>query len=183
MLWRTWHHDLATRRPGHQGFAEVVGWRLRSPDRDSYGGSVTAPGIPLPTDDELSADAMKVLSALPPLNIFRALAALPLSLRPFLELGGSILGGANLTPSERELAILRVAHLTSAGYERQQHEQLGRSVGLTAAEIDATTAPSPGELLTEDGALICRATDEITRDIRLSDETLASVRERWRSEE
>ena len=107
------------------------------------------------------------------------MATLPSSLRPFLELGGSLLGGTNLTPQERELAILRVAHLTNAAYERQQHEQLGRAVGLTEPEIEATTAVSPGHVLSADGALICRATDEITRDVRLSDEALALVRERW----
>ena len=69
--------------------------------------------------------------------------------------------------------------MTNAAYERQQHEQLGRAVGLTEAEIDATTTASPGDVLPADGALICRATDEITRDVRLSDEALALVRERW----
>jgi AhpD family alkylhydroperoxidase len=136
-------------------------------------------GIPLPTDDALTPEAREILGALPPLNVFRAVAALPASLRPFLELGGSLLGGANLTPAERELAILRVAHVTHAAYERQQHEQLGRAVGLTDAEIEATTAADPGDTLPADGALICRATDEITRDVRLSDEALALVRERW----
>jgi len=140
---------------------------------------VSDPGLPLPTDAELTPEAREILGALPPLNVFRAVAALPASLRPFLELGGSLLGGANLTPAERELAILRVAHLTSAAYERQQHEQLGRAVGLTAAEISATATEHPGDVLVADGALICRAADEITRDVRLSDEALALVRERW----
>ena len=136
-------------------------------------------GLPLPADDALTPEAREILAALPPLNVFRAVAALPASLRPFLELGGSLLGGTNLKPAERELAILRVAHLTQAAYERQQHEQLGRAVGLTEAEIEATTAARPGDTLPADGALICRATDEITRDVRLSDEALALVRGRW----
>lgn len=140
---------------------------------------MTEQAIPLPSDDDLPPEAVKILAALPPLNVFRAVAGLPSSLRPFLELGGSILAGSNLTPGQRELAILRVAHLTSAAYERQQHEQLGRSVGLSEAEIEATATPSPEDLLAEDGALVCRATDEITNDVRLSDETLAEVRERW----
>lgn len=140
---------------------------------------MTETGIPLPSNEELSPEALRILGSLPPLNVFRAVAILPRSLRPFLELGGSILGGTNLTPKERELAILRVAHLTAARYERQQHEQLARSLGMTEAEIGATSASSPGDVLPEDEALLCRATDEITRDVRLSDETLALVRERW----
>ena len=140
---------------------------------------MTADALPLPADADLTPEAREILAALPPLNVFRAVATLPASLRPFLELGGSLLGGTNLTPQERELAILRVAHLTDAAYERQQHEQLGRAVGLTDTEIEATTAANPGDVLPADGALICRATDEITRDVRLSDEALALVRERW----
>ena len=52
---------------------------------------MTAEGIPLPTDAELTPEAREILGALPPLNVFRAVAALPASLRPFLELGGSLL--------------------------------------------------------------------------------------------
>ena len=136
-------------------------------------------GLPLPTDDELAPEALELLQALPPLNVFRAVAALPASFRPFLELGGSLLGGTNLTPVERELAILRVAHLTNAPYERQQHEQLARAVGIPEPEIEATATDDPAGALPADGALICRATDEVTLHVRLSDATLAEVRERW----
>jgi AhpD family alkylhydroperoxidase len=140
---------------------------------------MTRTGLPLPSDDELPAEVADVLRSLPPLNVFRAIAALPASFRPFMELGGSILGGEHLTPQERELAILRVAHVTDAPYERQQHEQLARAVGLDDETIAATTSPEPGDALPADGALICRAADEITRDVRLSDEALSLVRERW----
>ncbi len=140
---------------------------------------MTAPLIPLPTDDELPPEVREVLAALPPLNIFRALGTLPPSVRPFLELGGSLLGGAHLTPQEREIAILRVAHVTGAPYERQQHEQLGRAVGLSEEQIIATAMDSPDDVLDPDGALICRATDEISRDVRLSDDALALIVERW----
>lgn len=140
---------------------------------------MTQPGLPLPTDEQLAPEALEILRALPPLNVFRAIAALPASFRPFMELGGSILGGSNLTPVERELAILRVAHVTQAAYERQQHEQLARAVGIEEDAIAATATDDPAAVLDADGALICRATDEITRDVRLSDPTLAAVRERW----
>ena len=87
-------------------------------------------GIPLPTDEQLPPEAVKLLSSLPPLNVFRAVAGLPRSLRPFLELGGSILGASNLTPQERELAILRVARLTpGAEYEWVQHVPILLALG------------------------------------------------------
>src|SRR5262249_11848166 len=141
--------------------------------------NMTAAGLPLPADEDLPPDAVQVLAALPPLNVFRAVAILPSSLRPFLELGGSILGGSELTPREREFAILRVAHLTAAEYERQQHVQLARSLGVSDEEIEATASAAPGERLPVDESLICQAAEEITRDVRLSDETLDAVRDRW----
>lgn len=136
-------------------------------------------GLPLPADEQLPPETVEILRGLPPLNVFRAVATLPKSLRPFLALGGSLLGGEHLTPAERELAILRVAHLTEAAYERRQHEQLARIAGISEADIAATAVESPDAALTADGALICRAADEITREVRLSDEALALVRARW----
>jgi alkylhydroperoxidase family enzyme len=138
----------------------------------------TTGGLPLPTDAELAPEARSILARMPPLNVFRAIAALPAALRPFLQLGGALLGGEHLTAAERELAILRVAHLTHASYERHQHEQLARIAGLSEAEIAATADAEP-DALSDDQRLICRATDEITTLVRLSDEALAEVRARW----
>lgn len=140
---------------------------------------MSPPGLPLPTDAELSADATRILGKLPPLNVFRAVAGIPAALRPFLQLGGALLAGEHLTAAERELAILRVAYLTEAPYERHQHEQLARLAGLTQSEIDATTLEHPAAQLGPDHALICQATDEITASVRLADDTLALVRTRW----
>lgn len=138
-----------------------------------------APGIPLPTDEQLTPEALEALGALPPLNVFRAVAVLPETLRPFLELGASLLSGSNLTPIEREFAILRVAHRTGASYERHQHEQLAAALGMSNEHVEATSAPNPEDLLPPDAALLCRAADEITQDVRLSDDALTLVRERW----
>jgi hypothetical protein len=54
---------------------------------------MSTPGLPLPTDAELSADATRILGKLPPLNVFRAVAGIPAALRPFLQLGGALLAG------------------------------------------------------------------------------------------
>ena len=140
---------------------------------------MSTPGLPLPTDAELPADATRILGTLPPLNVFRAVARIPAALRPFLQLGGALLAGEHLTAAEREVAILRVAYLTEAPYERHQHEQLARLAGLTQSEIDATALEHPAAQLGPDHALICRATDEITTSVRLADDTLALVRRRW----
>ena len=79
----------------------------------------------------------------------------------------------------REIAVLRVAHATSAGYERAQHERLARLAGVTEEEIAAIAVEEPVASLDEEANLICRVADEVSRDVRLSDEALAQVIERY----
>jgi alkylhydroperoxidase family enzyme len=128
--------------------------------------------IPLPGDDELPAELRDVIANLPPLNIFRMLTRLPDSFRPFLRLGGSLLADPRVDPRTREIAILRVAHVTQAAYEWAQHVQLGRTVGVSDAEIEAIRSDDPASLLGPEEALVCRVADEISRDVRLSEEAL-----------
>jgi alkylhydroperoxidase family enzyme len=145
-------------------------------------GAGQANGLPLPADEELPAEVREVLANLPPLNVFRMVARLPGSFRPFMQLGGSLLGYERIDARIRELAILRVAHVTQASYEWAQHEQLGRNVGLTDAEIETVKSADITGLGPEE-TLACRVADEISRDVRLSDETLAELLGRYDSEQ
>jgi 4-carboxymuconolactone decarboxylase len=135
-------------------------------------------GLPLPADEDLPEEIREVLGGLPPLNVFRAVAAVPKSFRPFLQLGGSLLGGPEIDAKNREIAILGVAKETGAGYEWAQHEQLARNVGVSEAEIEAIQAQDPAGL-DADGALAFRAATEISRDVRISDDALAALVARW----
>ena len=135
--------------------------------------------IPLPADEELEPEVREVLANVPPLNIFRMLGRLPESFRPFLRLGGSLLGEESVDPRTREIAILRVAHATSAPYEWAQHAQLARNVGMGPDEIEAVRSEDPASVLGPDEALVCRVADEISRDVRLSDEALGQLLERY----
>ena len=162
---------------------ESVGAMLRPlrAGRERYGWRLTEPGprLPLPSDDELAPPIRDVLGRLPPLNIFRMLGTLPESFRPFLQLGGSLLSDPEFDARRRETAILRVGHVTRAAYEWTQHVQLGRAVGLTDADIDAIAVDGPVTGLDEEGNFVCRVADEISRDVRLSDEALAAAIDRW----
>jgi len=131
--------------------------------------------ISLPTDDELSADTREALRAAPPLNVFRMMARAPASLAPFIKLAQSVLVGAELPAKTREIAVLRVTHVARSQYAYVQHVTLGKVVGVTAAEIDAIAVAGPVTGLDDAGNLVCRAADEITRDVRLSDDTLAAI--------
>jgi 4-carboxymuconolactone decarboxylase len=75
--------------------------------------------------------------------------------------------------------VLRVAYATGAAYEWAQHEQLARNVGVSDAEIRAIGGEDPVTSLDEEASLICRVADEISRDVRLSDEALAQITNRY----
>jgi alkylhydroperoxidase family enzyme len=137
-----------------------------------------SPTIPLPTDDELEPRQRELLANLPPLNVFRMVAGARRALRPFLGLGTAVLNGP-LDARRREIAVMRVAHATDARYEWVQHEQLGRNAGLTDAEIDAIATEEPVSSLDEEGNLISRVADEVSRDVRLSDDALELIVDRY----
>jgi alkylhydroperoxidase family enzyme len=135
--------------------------------------------VPLPNDSDLTQDARETLAALPPLHVFRMAANAPASLRPFLEFAGSILIGSEFDARKREIAVLRVAHVTRSGYEWTQHVRLGRNLGLGDAEIDAIAVDGPVTGLDDEGRLLCRVAEEISRDVRLSDEALSQILDRY----
>jgi alkylhydroperoxidase family enzyme len=147
---------------------EYIIWRKRMTTR-----------IPLPDDDELVPEIRELLSALPPLNLFRMLANAPASMKAFLEMGGSILTRSKFDPRKREIAILRIAHVTRAPYEWHHHVVLGKSVGVTDDEIEKIATDGPVISLDEEGNLLCRVADEISLDVRLSDGALSQILERY----
>jgi 4-carboxymuconolactone decarboxylase len=136
------------------------------------------PRIPLPTDDELAPEDRELLRKVPPLNVFRMVAGTRRGLRPFLQLGGAVLS-SSLDPRRREIAVLRVAHATGAGYERAQHERLARNAGVTDQEINAIATEEPVSSLDEEANLICRVADEMSREVRLSDDALEQIIDRY----
>jgi AhpD family alkylhydroperoxidase len=109
-------------------------------------------------------------------------AGAPRAVGPFMALGRAVLSTA-LDARRREIAVLRVARATRAPYEWAQHEQLARNVGVTNREIAAIRDEEPVETLDEECNLICRVADEISREVRLSDEALGHIIDRYGSRE
>lgn len=135
--------------------------------------------IPLPTDDQLSPTVRKLLSSLPPANVFRMVANAPNSLQGFIQLASSILLQSQFDARKREMAILRVAQVTKSAYEWEQHVRIALRVGVTQVEIDRISVDGPVQGLDEEGLLMCRVAEEISCDVRLSDDALTSLLTRY----
>lgn len=137
------------------------------------------PKIPLPNDRELPTDIQNILATLPPLNVFRMVANAPASFQPFIQFAASILLQSEFDSRKREIAVLRVAHVTNSLYEWTQHVRVALQVGLKEDEIKCIAADGPVTGLDEEGNLLCRVADEISRDVRLSDAALTKILERY----
>lgn len=105
------------------------------------------------------------------LNIFRTLARHPKLLKRWLVFGNHILNKSSLSPREREIVILRIGWLCQCEYEWSQHVVIGKSCGLTDADIAAIQTGPENEVLAPFECLLLRATDELHGDARIADAT------------
>ena len=101
------------------------------------------PSVPLPDDADLEPEVRELLSKLPPLNVFRMWANAPASFQPLVEFAFSLLMKSEFDPRKREIAILRVAHVTRASYEWFQHVIVAKRVGVTDQEIEKIGVDGP----------------------------------------
>lgn len=134
--------------------------------------------MPLPNEEELPEEIRERLSA-SPLNVSRMMANAPASFVGFQEFAGSILFRSEFDPRKREIAVLRVAHATKTDYVWTHHVRLGKSLGVTDEEVDKIGSENPVTSLDEEANLLCRVADEISLDIRLSDDALSQILDRY----
>jgi alkylhydroperoxidase family enzyme len=137
------------------------------------------PSVPLPDDADLEPEVRELLSKLPPLNVFRMWANAPANFQPLVEFAFSLLAKSEFDARKREIAILRVAHVTRAGYEWFQHVIVAKRVGVTDEEIEKIAVDGPVTGLDEEGNLLCRVAEEISNDVRLSDDALQQILDRY----
>ena len=137
---------------------------------------MTTPRIaPLTASDDIDEKQRELLDALAPTgsatNIFATFVRHPTLFKHWSRFGGALLYRGELTPRDREIAILRTAWRCQAEYEWGQHVKIGLGAGLQQDEIDQIPAgPSASNWsLTE--ATLLRAVDELIDNYRIADGT------------
>lgn len=115
--------------------------------------------------DEVRAEAR----VLPDWNIFRMMAHANAGFLAYSNMGRTILTGLDLSPTLRELAIIRVGVVLDAPYEVAAHLELGRRIGLSREKIGAARQRDP----TYSNPALSALERAV---IRFVDETLASTR-------
>lgn len=134
--------------------------------------------IPLPEIGSLPSGIREAVEAMP-LNIFRMAANAPASFMTLAALARSILFESQFDPRNREIAILRVARVTEANYEWTHHVTVARQCGVTEEQIEKIRTEDPVTSLDDECNLLCRVADEISRNVRLSDDALAQILDRY----
>jgi alkylhydroperoxidase family enzyme len=141
--------------------------------------------LPYVDPEHASEKARAVFERLPvELNVFRMMAHAETCFRPLVRLGSAILAEQKLSPRLRELAILRIASLESAGYEWAQHVPIAEAVGATRDQIQAieqgrTDAPCFDPL----EKAVLRFTTEVVREVRASEMAFAELAARLSPQE
>lgn len=120
-----------------------------------------APRHPLPPRDP---DRPKGLNAL------GMLAHHPELTRAYNTFNGHVLFATTLTPRQRELLVLRVAHRRDCEYEWAQHVVQATDAGLSPDEVEAVRDPNAVSWSTVETALL-DAADELVDDGRVAEET------------
>ena len=122
------------------------------------------------------ARASGLVTGTEPPNLFRVLGRHRKLFRGWLRFAGRLMPGGTLPRREKELVILRVAHLTGCAYEQEHHRRLARRAKISPGEVDrvAVGPGSPGWSQRE--RLLLEATDELHHHHDLTDDTWAALR-------
>ncbi len=135
------------------------------------------PRIPYVDTDQLPESIKSALSQRPPLNLYRMLPnAGTAATEGFLALGSALLRKGDLDPQLRELAILRVGHLSDASYEVYQHERVAARVGVPQEKIEAVSRGVDAPVFDDREQTILRYVDTVVHSVKASDEEFAAVR-------
>jgi alkylhydroperoxidase family enzyme len=114
-----------------------------------------------------------------PPHVFTTLARHRRLFRRWLWFAGALMPRGTLPRRDTELVILRVAHNTGSEYEREQHEKIGRDVGMSAEEV-ARVREGAGALgWSGRQAVLIEATDALHAHQWIGDELWARLRAKF----
>ena len=103
----------------------------------------------------------------------------PALAKAFLTFNNHIATASTVSKRVREILILRIGWLRRSEYEFVQHLILGRSAGLTDAELDRITLGADAPGWSPEDADLVRAADELHADAYIQDATWARLSARY----
>lgn len=132
------------------------------------------PRIPYPPEGLALPDVLE--NGMRTINVQRMLMHLTPAIRDKMTpFSMALLQEGELDPILRELALVRVGLLSNAAYEVHHHDALARTVGVSQAKLDALRLDEIGDDFTPEEQAVLRFTDDVVRNVRPSEATLAAL--------
>ena len=101
-------------------------------------------------------------------NVWRMLCWTPDAAKTLIDYSESIRHRNDIPPKLRELMILRTGHLCAAPYELHHHTRIAKEVGLSEAEMAASTEGPAAAGLDDTQRFVLTMVDALVADKRLS---------------
>ena len=83
-----------------------------------------------------------------------------------------------MTPSLRQLAYIKASEINTCGYCMQHHKAGARKAGLSDAQLNETEGYENNPAYDELQQDVLRYTDEVTRNVTVSDEVIERLKQR-----
>jgi alkylhydroperoxidase family enzyme len=131
--------------------------------------------IPLPSEETVQRMFGKSYDPGKTLNVLKMFAGTGDLCEATMGIVKAMFAAKGIDPKLREMIILRAAKVLDAPYEAQANVVMAKNAGLSAAEIDAAATEGPVSGIEPEYILVCRATDELSKNGTLHDETLREL--------
>jgi 4-carboxymuconolactone decarboxylase len=113
------------------------------------------------------------------IHLFKALAHSPKILRDWGRLGTTLLMKGETSRKLLEIAIIRVGEINQAAYELTAHRRIGLECGLTQDQVTDIANWQESDKFDDLERAILQYTDEVSQNIRVSDESFNSLRKHF----
>ena len=135
--------------------------------------------VPLPSDEELRRVLGKDYNASSTLNVIKMFAGTDDMYPAVAGFIKAVFHAAAVDPCIREMIVLRTAKIYNARYEWEANAKLASNAGLSSEEVAAAANDGKVQGIDPKYILACIATDELSEEGQLSDETLTELLERY----
>lgn len=109
------------------------------------------------------------------INVFATLVRYPKLFKRWGVFASHVLFKSSLNARDRELLILRIAHLCDSAYEWVQHASIGRDAGLTDAQVAAIKSGADDANWSDTDRLLLTATDQLREHACISPDTWTAL--------
>src|ERR1700719_3893227 len=131
--------------------------------------------IPLPSEQTVQQILGKSYQPEKTLNVLKMFAGTEDMFEATIVIVKAMFSTKGIDPKIRETISLRAAKVLNAPYEAQANVQMAKNAGLSSAEIDAAAGDGPVSGINQEYVLVCKATEELSKNKTLSDETLREL--------